>query len=928
MIRTEAHVAYPRRGTGPTGTEAQQDLYASATRTTVAHLDTRERFLIGVSVETEEFDLFGVAPSSSGVVLREPLLADLLGALAAPLDVHETATAGLQARRSEWERAFYWNDARTDARPLGQVGAPLLVHHEETACFTDELVADVYGGRIDAGMLIGEGGYTAADGYWRQPGPTYHHRDRGAFYSLEEEVAPGGAATRFTFDAAVLVHTEVRDALGNATRIETDYQALAASRVTDPNGTITETRYDPLGVAVLTALRGTVRGDDGAEDPYGSDPLAAYVEPPRADLGRVLADPAVYLQQTDRYLFYDAHAWARDGTPPHAVTLAREALVHDGEGGGTAAGPVQVAVSYSDGFGRALQQKQRIEAGPAIQRDLGGEVVLDAGGAPVLADASERWLVSGHTVYNNKGQPVRQYEPFFSTTPAFEADDALQRYGVAAEHHYDALGQPVRTDLPNGTFVRTERTPWLERQHDTNDSVADSAYRLAREILPPSDPERQALDGALVHADTPTTTHFDPLGREILVVERGEGATEIATRQRYDGGGPLAEVVDPRGLTAFTYRHDMLGRALYERSADAGERWTLPNLDGDPAHAWDARGVHLATSYDLLGRPTTLHVDGALGLDQGIERWTYGEALPEADAVARNARGRLIEHHDAAGVLTLHEFAPGGAPLRHSRRLRADYRTEPDWDDPGAVALDPDVFESRTRYDAPRPRGPAAHAGRRRARVPLPPERRPRPGAPHDGGRRTRRRAHPPERTVQRAGPAHPRPAGERGPARRRLRPRHVPHAAAAGAPVRGHRHAALPGPRLHLRPRRQRRPHRRRRAAAVPPEPPRPPGPQRPPPTPRSPTTPSTGSPGRPGGSTRHSFRTTTAATSRTPTPRRARATSRSTTARPSSATRAPTATTRRATSFRLPTPGRPRTGRRPIGSARPRTVGSRPRI
>ena len=702
LVHTEAHVAYPRRLAGPAGAEAQNTLYAEATRTTFVHQDDLDRYLVGVASETEAFELAGVDTSASGIVRRAELQADLPAALAGALDVHESIGAGpgLRARRREWERYFYWNDARTAALPGGQVGTPLLVHHEETACFTDPLVQDVFGARVDAGMLAGEGGYVQADGYWWQPGSTYHHRGPDQFYSLEEEEAPTGGRTRFTFDAAVLVHTEVRDALGNTTRVETDYQALAPVRLTDPNGTVTETRYDPLGRASVTTTHGTVRAPDGTEHPYGSSPLADYTAPPPATVQQVLADPTAYLQQTDRYLFYDAHAWTRDGTPPHTVALAREALVHDGEGGGTAEGPVQVVVSYVDGFGRPLQQKQRVDAGPAVQRGADGRVVVGADGAPVLAETDERWRVSGHTVYTNKQAPVRQYEPFFSPTPAFEADDELRRYGVAAEHHYDALGRRVRTDLPNGTVTRSEHTPWLERHYDANDTVADAVYRLARESLPTDDPERQALDGALAHADTPTTAHVDALGREILIVEAGEDGAEHVTHQRYDGGGPLAEIVDPRGLSAVVYRHDMLGRVLYERSVDAGERWSLSNLDGDPIHTWDGRGVHLATRYDAVGRPTTLRADGALGLDQVLERWTYGDALAEAEAQARNARGRLVEHRDSAGLLTLHELTPGGDPLRHSRRLRTDYKAEGDWTDPSLVGLDADTFEARVHYDA------------------------------------------------------------------------------------------------------------------------------------------------------------------------------------------------------------------------------------
>ena len=60
------------------------------------------------------------------------------------------------------------------------------------------------------------------------------------------------------------------------------------------------------------------------------------------------------------------------------------------------------AFSYSDGFGREIQHKGQAAAGP----------VTDGG-----PDVEHRWIGSGWTVFNNKGKPVRKYEPFFTATP-------------------------------------------------------------------------------------------------------------------------------------------------------------------------------------------------------------------------------------------------------------------------------------------------------------------------------------------------------------------------------------------------------------------------------------------------------------------------------------------------------------------------------
>ncbi len=98
-------------------------------------------------------------------------------------------------------------------------------------------------------------------------------------------------------------------------------------------------------------------------------------------------------------------------------TLARE--THDADlllGQKT---KVQHSFAYSDGFGREIQKKSQAESGPLVP------------GGPEL---SPRWVSSGWTIFNNKGKPVRQYEPFFTDTHHFEFD---VRIGVNPVTFYD-----------------------------------------------------------------------------------------------------------------------------------------------------------------------------------------------------------------------------------------------------------------------------------------------------------------------------------------------------------------------------------------------------------------------------------------------------------------------------------------------------------
>ena len=73
---------------------------------------------------------------------------------------------------------------------------------------------------------------------------------------------------------------------------------------------------------------------------------------------------------------------------------------------------VQLSVSYSDGFGREIQQKIPAEPGPVVE------------GGPVV---SPRWVASGWTIFNNNGKPVQQFEPFFDDTHGFRFDAARRR---------------------------------------------------------------------------------------------------------------------------------------------------------------------------------------------------------------------------------------------------------------------------------------------------------------------------------------------------------------------------------------------------------------------------------------------------------------------------------------------------------------------
>ena len=173
----------------------------------------------------------------------------------------------------------------------------------------------------------------------------------------------------------------------------------------------------------------------------------------------------------------------------------------------------QETYSYSDGSGHEVMRKVPAGPGLAPTRDSQGALVHDTNGKLVFSESTRRWVGTGRTVFDNKGNPVKQYEPFFSGTYEYEDETELVEYGVTPILRYDALDRLVRTDLPNGTFSKVVFDPWTQTTFDPNDTVEESLWYQARKGLDPAaDPEGRAAALAYAHKDTPSVAHLDFTG--------------------------------------------------------------------------------------------------------------------------------------------------------------------------------------------------------------------------------------------------------------------------------------------------------------------------------------------------------------------------------------------------------------------------------
>ena len=115
---------------------------------------------------------------------------------------------------------------------------------------------------------------------------------------------------------------------------------------------------------------------------------------------------------------------------------------------------------------------------------------------PAARRSDPRWVGSGWTVFNNKGKPVRQYEPFFTATHRFEFD---RQHGVSPILFYDPVERVVATLHPDHTWEKVLFDPWRQETWDVNDTalIAD----------PAADPDVGDLCGRLPAADYLPTWH-------------------------------------------------------------------------------------------------------------------------------------------------------------------------------------------------------------------------------------------------------------------------------------------------------------------------------------------------------------------------------------------------------------------------------------
>ena len=700
--------------------------------------------------ESRTYELLGLAPAST-----QPLVTnlfrfnDLLGETEAAGDGHHDVPyedirgVGTQAshpwrRLIEHVRTLYRRDDLTGPLPLGQCHPLALPYEGYKLAFTRGLLSQVFGARVTDPILADEGGYVHSEAepdWWIPSGQVFYSENkndtaaeelafaRSHFYLPHRFRDPFGNSTTVGYGVHDLLVQRTTDALTNTASAEHDYRVLAPFRMTDPNGNRSQVAFDALGLVAGTAVMGMITENLG-------DSLADFIPDlttPEIDDFLTAPDPHVsapnLLRGATTRIIYDVDRFraTRDANPDDparwqpvfAATLARETHLSDLLPGQQS--KIQISFSHSDGFGREIQKKIQAEPGALIPD------------GPV---ASPRWVGSGWTIFNNKGKPVRQYEPFFDDTHDFRFGN---RVGVSPILFYDPAERVVATLHPNHTWEKVVFDPWQLTTYDVNDTVLNAdgstdpksdedvkgffsrlpdadylpTWYERRSALPANDPERVAADKTAVHRQTPTVAHLDTLGRTFLTIaynrfERNSAIVEekYPSRVELDIEGNQRDVRDAvvqdgdaLGRIVMRYDYDLLGNRIHHASMEAGERWMLNDVTGKPIRAWDSRGFTRRITYDELRRPTGLFVTGN-AVERLAERTVYGES----QGVTNNHLTRVFQVFDGAGVVTSEAYDFKGNLRRSRRDLLPDYTREVDWEqDP---TPNDGTFTSSTTYDA------------------------------------------------------------------------------------------------------------------------------------------------------------------------------------------------------------------------------------
>ncbi|MDE3742116.1 SpvB/TcaC N-terminal domain-containing protein [Maribacter polysaccharolyticus] len=726
-------------------------------------IDLPQTYKLRRAFETKTFELTGSAPNTSIFTLDE-LISDL--GTAVEIEYQVNPGSGKKKRLIEHIKVRYLSDSFA---PLAYGFFDKLGLQYETyqLAFTSGMLDEIYQKPDGSDLMVdtekvedfieSKGKYLKMDGaYWIRSGQTSYKNKvseasskvKERFYSPLAFKDALGTVTEIIYDNESLTGTirnndgyyifirDTLDGLKNKTRVDTfNFRTMSPTRLIDINGNPSSVVLDELGLVKAAAIEGNgvyadaTRTSVNINSPkdsvngileyteqserdlitqlYGSSNLSSTDTTSLTNIGNTLIG-----ESTSRFLF-DFRTFQSDGIPISIITINREEHFADNNNS-----LLQFNFTYVDGLGNVVMNKSQAQGGKAFYIEDGIRKEKNTGN-------ELRWIGNGRTILNNKGKPVKKYEPYFSANFLFENDSQLVEIGVSPFNHYDPLGRIIKIDMPNGTYISVDFNSWNQRVFDKNDNILNSDWydlrtnpaRVTELSAQGKDvtKEKEAAIASEGHANTPNITVFDSLGRGVLSLANngrdGSGKERLySTFIDLDVEGNARSVIDARGNVVMSYNYNMLGHRLSQSSMDAGVHWKFNDVLGLTIHSWDQRDHVFETEYDTLHRPTLNTVtggDGANPLNHIIDRLIYGDESMlanrsnESSHQVKNILGKVVAHYDTAGVVLSPEFDFKGMPIFSTRKLYEKYKELANWTNANlSNELESDDFTFRSKHDA------------------------------------------------------------------------------------------------------------------------------------------------------------------------------------------------------------------------------------
>jgi RHS repeat-associated protein len=722
-VKQSAAIVYGRKQADPNlPTQADREVQLKQHITYSSHLftnkiETPQAYRLPVNWKSQTWELNTAAPNDT-FYIGEEIMERYANA---GIKQYEETTGLNEKRMIEQAAVLFQRDDLSGAEAPGNMGTLGLPYENYLMAFTPGLVNDIYGNRVTDNLLRDKGKYVEFENdnnYWIRSGKIYFHPDLTAnpfvkvinppsaadllfaksnFYQPVAYEDNSGNLTKAFYDPFRIAVKRRIDAADNDINIDVfHYRTLAPCRVRDENDNISGVRFDELGLVTHTFAM-------GKDNEFQGD----------------LMDPAtIETSINDRpgsVLEYEFRYFNSNGLlPDRAKISVREK--HHFKGTIGVNGPdvendtrSQITYSYSDGSGHEVLKKVQAEPGLAPVRDAQGKLVKDASGKLQLADTAPglRWVGNGRTISNNKGNPVKQYEPFFDSVPEYNDESELVELGCTKIIIYDALSRVIKKEFPNGTFTKVEFDAWMQKKWDENDTVLDDACQWYKDRIngAKGPAEQQAAQKSALHYNTPSVEYLDAQAHIFLHTDHnktqrtGEAVQEKFhyTRNYFDIEGNTLRVTHTKNAVeteVMNWRYDMLGNISRQHSSDSGDRWILHEASGKPLRLWDSRNNIFIYEYDPLERLLSILVENGAG-EKLLEKIEYGES--PADAKIKNLRGKRFRHFDTGGLMVNEQFDFKANGLRTTRQLPVIYKGTPDWK---TAMVDNEMFAHETSFDA------------------------------------------------------------------------------------------------------------------------------------------------------------------------------------------------------------------------------------